>query len=137
MENEIAGSYLCFIGIYDAVYNYTSMYKILFALIDFIQDTLHFTAKEIIAKNSKNEFPAFFSSTSESRSIREYRGVAFKGALSAKAIIQIAKEQCILFEIPHSSFRVGLLDKETKQNLDKLGIESSFYMSYLEQRGDA
>lgn len=137
LENEIAGSYLCFIGIYDAVYNYTSMYKILFALIDFIQDTLHFTAKEIIAKNSKNEFPAFFSSTSESKSIREYRGVAFKGALSAKAIIQIAKEQCVLFEIPYSSFRVGLIDKETKQNLDKLGIESSFYKSYLEQRGDS
>lgn len=136
LENEIAGSYLCFIGICDAVYNYTSMYKILFALIDFIQDTLYFTAKEIIAKNSKNEFPAFFSSTSESKSIREYRGVTFKGALSAKAIIQIAKEQCILFEIPHSLFRVCLIDKETKQNLDKLGIESSFYKSYLEQRGD-
>lgn len=136
LENEVAGSYLCFICIRNAVYNYTLMYKILFALIDFIQDTLHFTAKEIIAKNSKNESPAFFSSTSESKSIREYRGVAFKGALSAKAIIQIAKEQCILFEIPHSLFRVGLIDKETKQNLDKLGIESSFYKSYLEQRGD-
>lgn len=136
LDNDIAGSYLCFIGIYDAVYNYTAMYKILFALIDFVQDTLHFTAKEIIVKNAKNQYPSFFSSTGKSEVARTYKGVSFRASLSAKSIIQIAREQCILFEIPLSVFRIGLIDKETKANLDKLGIDSSFYKTYLEQRGD-
>lgn len=133
IENDIAGSYLCFIGIYDAVYNYTQMYKILYALIDFILDTLHFTAAEIINKNSSSQFPSFYKGKGSSTT-REYRGVSFRGALSAKMIIQIAKEQCNIFEIAQSVFRLGLLDKETKANLDKLGIDSSYYKTYLEQR---
>lgn len=133
IENDIAGSYLCFIGIYDAVYTYTQMYKILYALIDFILDTLHFTADEIIKKNSNTQFPSFYKGEG-STTTRSYRGVSFRGALSAKMIIQIAKEQCNIFEIAQSVFRLGLLDKETKVNLDKLGIDSSYYKTYLEQR---
>lgn len=134
IENDIAGSYLCFIGIYDAVYNYTQMYKILYALIDFVLDTLHFTVDEIISKNSNSQFPSFYKGKG-SATTREYRGVSFRGALSAKMIIQIAKEQCNIFEIAQSVFRLGLLDKETKANLDKLGIDPSYYKTYLEQRG--
>lgn len=131
--NSLAGSTLCFVDICDFPYEYTAMYKVLFAIIDYAMDMLDLSARDIIRSCSSMSSPIFYEGVSSDKSSREYRDVFFKASISAKTVIQFAREMCKVLNISASEVRLGLVDKSTKQKLDKEGIDSALgYRRYLE-----
>lgn len=129
LSDDIAGSYLCFIDINGVVYDYDKIYKILNAVIDYSIDMIGKSSSDIVVMCSSMSCPVFYAMDVVSKTSREYRGVCFKASINAKAVIRMAQEVYPLLGVDLNTVNIGLLDKETKQKLDKDGV--SDYRGYL------
>lgn len=129
LGDAITGSYLCFIEINGVVYDYNRIYNILNAVIDYSIDIIGKSSSDIVVMCSSMSCPVFYEMDIVPKTSRKYRGVCFKASISAKDVIRMAQEVYPLLGVDLNTVSIGLLDRETKQKLNKNKITN--YRGYL------